>query len=730
MAERSSEAASVTQGIRRDALRFAEADVDGNSKLSFEEFLDMQPRGVLQAHSEHEIRSWFNDADLDDDGTVSINEFFVWSMKRHALRGMDKMRSVFDKYDKNDTGAIDAIEFQKLCDDIGFGTHAHEIFMDLDHDKQGTISFTEIMEQLMGAVTESPVQNKLKKAKSFEERVHVRRNSTRKESSSPPLEVESSLPTKQLLMAMVWTEIDDKSDRTFKAGGQGLDVSAWKIDASDAAGLVQQLRDQVISAGATVNNLIELFNFEAGGSRSETDFFDVTEKEFVKAMRTRLRYTGSLSVIKGAFRLLGGDDGKVEVDELFEFVTGRTNSMRMKETKVSLEGLVLEPLMAEAGEEWTVEALRKSIQSMLISHKYAPHILLQAWDVDGDHRLSKNEFFAKMKRLVVEADGSRSDLWYDGVRPAVGKVFAQLCDKSKKAIELSTFSAFLNQGWPSSRPKQPAAQQPAPVEAAAEEAESSLPKQPTPKRADRRAVRREPVQHRRPTRPPPQIVDMAPAERRFARAQPGPKARPLPTPLYDSKVACKLTSSVLRLPKARPFSRGIWDGAIDGRWDSRVPGSRLPPVALSSSCANIALSPRTVSPRIIQGAPLEESKSSPMLNSVPARSVKASVSFGTLPDPATDGAVRGKKGSVRRQLAQLAGARRLRTQLAMSDRYGYDAGHRTRAVLDAFPLPEAELDIEPEHVPKAEHEVVLPPSGASRPHPFRTSGSTVVPQSR
>ena len=124
-------AASFQQHVQRDAMRFYEADAKGNSdhKLDFKEFLVMQPPAIKKSHTEAEIRGWFDAADTDGDGAVSINEFFVWTLQKEALNGMDGLRSLFECYDKDGTGCIDMHEFRRICDDLGFGGAAHEIFM-------------------------------------------------------------------------------------------------------------------------------------------------------------------------------------------------------------------------------------------------------------------------------------------------------------------------------------------------------------------------------------------------------------------------------------------------------------------------------------------------------------------------------------------------------------------------------------------------------------------------
>ena len=94
-------AASFQQHVQRDAMRFYEADAKGNSdhKLDFKEFLVMQPPAIKKSHTEAEIRGWFDAADTDGDGAVSINEFFVWTLQKEALNGMDGLRSLFECYD-------------------------------------------------------------------------------------------------------------------------------------------------------------------------------------------------------------------------------------------------------------------------------------------------------------------------------------------------------------------------------------------------------------------------------------------------------------------------------------------------------------------------------------------------------------------------------------------------------------------------------------------------------
>ena len=105
-------------------------DKDNSGELDLNEFLQMQPAAVRSKHSEEEIKAWFAQIDIDGDNSISINEYFTWSLSKALSNGDSGLRAVFQDYDKDGTGYLDEREFQKICDDIGFGAAAHDIFME------------------------------------------------------------------------------------------------------------------------------------------------------------------------------------------------------------------------------------------------------------------------------------------------------------------------------------------------------------------------------------------------------------------------------------------------------------------------------------------------------------------------------------------------------------------------------------------------------------------------
>ena len=85
--------ADMNLDTQEQAMRFAEYDENGDCKLDWDEFYAMQPKHLRSQFSPQVIRSWFDAADINGDGVLSINEFFLWTMS--ALRAWDcRLRDV------------------------------------------------------------------------------------------------------------------------------------------------------------------------------------------------------------------------------------------------------------------------------------------------------------------------------------------------------------------------------------------------------------------------------------------------------------------------------------------------------------------------------------------------------------------------------------------------------------------------------------------------------------
>lgn len=199
-------AAHFIQEAQRSALRFAEADTDGDLKLNFEEFLRMQPTLVRDRHTDEQIHNWFVMADfVDGNGEVGLYEFFMWTLTREFMSNpgaMSSLRTVFNLYDGDSSGYIDESDFHRLCTDLGFGVSAHDFFVKLDDDCTHSINYLELLDKLPNRVDKS----------------------TRALSES---------------MAQAWLDHDKQ---LHKHGKEKVDTSNWLLNASEPDALAEQLR--------------------------------------------------------------------------------------------------------------------------------------------------------------------------------------------------------------------------------------------------------------------------------------------------------------------------------------------------------------------------------------------------------------------------------------------------------------------------------------------------------
>jgi Ca2+-binding EF-hand superfamily protein len=274
--------------IRNSSRSFAEADADGNQHLDFEEFLAMQPRQVLEAHSNEELRQLFDAADVSGDGMLSIDEWFLFSLGQSAQEhGASTLEAVFEKYDRNRSGTLDSDEFESLCRNMGFGSESRKLFTVLDHDNSGSLSYRE----LAAALAAGDVSGRLSS-------VTKRRESTK-------------------VAAFVWAH--DGSQRDSGRERRSIDTSNWRLRGQTTEAIRDELRDLLQKCGGHIADLIRIFDTDEGDAALLID-----DVEFYKAMRERLGYRGPTYVLRDVFRSLDSDgSGAIGFDELFEFVRGR-----------------------------------------------------------------------------------------------------------------------------------------------------------------------------------------------------------------------------------------------------------------------------------------------------------------------------------------------------------------------------------------------------------------------
>lgn len=133
-------------GLTRDAsVLFYEADVDGSRALGFDEFLTILPKQMRSTATPEELRSLFNSADSNGNGVITLDELFLFTLAFAAEHTGTGFEAIFRRFDTNGEGRLDAREFARAAEDMGFGSIAHDLFVELDHDASGSISYDELL---------------------------------------------------------------------------------------------------------------------------------------------------------------------------------------------------------------------------------------------------------------------------------------------------------------------------------------------------------------------------------------------------------------------------------------------------------------------------------------------------------------------------------------------------------------------------------------------------------
>ena len=77
---------SLTSDAKVDMTLFAEADRDGDTRLSWAEFQSLMPSLMRKQFTHDAMRSWFLAADRNSDGYIDIHDYWRWSLGRLITR--------------------------------------------------------------------------------------------------------------------------------------------------------------------------------------------------------------------------------------------------------------------------------------------------------------------------------------------------------------------------------------------------------------------------------------------------------------------------------------------------------------------------------------------------------------------------------------------------------------------------------------------------------------------
>ena len=385
--------------LSRDAATaFLEADVDGDRKVSFAEFMSrMVPSNMLASTSNEALRELFDSVDTDGSGFITMDEFFLWTLRfaqDHTGAGIEV---VFRRYDKTGEGVLDANEFAQAAEELGFGAVAHEVFMELDPDGSGAVSHHEMLNTL-------------------------------KERSI-------SQDAKRFLTGLA-----------FDAGRKAvtLDVTTWTLKPENK----QSVRAQLVSFLARHDppaRASDLYRAMTGGGE------EVLKRDSFHLAMARIGMPPKHeALVEEIFTELDGDgSGAIGDSEMSTWIQGgegrktRARKLTLRASHPDAEGpraQVKDPIK-----------LRAELQLALIRSGLSPIDLLRAYDTSGEGSFSKREFLSMMKAIV-----SDQEAWEDGVRDVVLVLFRTVAGEDR-TVDVAEFQSWLQKGWRALKQRESAA---------------------------------------------------------------------------------------------------------------------------------------------------------------------------------------------------------------------------------------------------------------------------------
>ena len=394
--------------LSRDcAMAFYDGDVDGNNELSFEEFIQVVPDEMKMNTTLKQLKKLFDAVDADESGAITLDEFFIWSLSFIQEQTGAGMAAFFARYDSSGEGVLDAREFARAAEDLGFGAVGHDIFVELDPDESGTVSYSELIGFLKGSGASERVKSVSSEAKRF-------------------------------LTGVAYSVTDV---------GDAPDPLTWGLVAKDS----NELRDELkaIMSKFPQVRVTTLFSIMTNGSSNP-----ISRQGLPNALSRIGHCGGEEHFYETLYAEIDLDkSGMFGLDDMTTWINNvegvTSTALKLKLPRTANTGLLQTPIGMNAvpypcplnDVEWDVAALQKALQLMLIKAGISPLNLLRAWDKDDSGAFSKKEFLVMIKKMVNDPE-----LWDDELRDVSQSAF-QKVSAGDSSIDFTEFEQWLNQGW-------------------------------------------------------------------------------------------------------------------------------------------------------------------------------------------------------------------------------------------------------------------------------------------
>lgn len=388
-----------TAKLSRDVAKaFFEADLTGEHKLSCEEFITVVPAAMKTRATPEDLQKLFESVDYDGNGFISIDEFFIWTLSFMRTTKGSGLDEVFLRYDKKGLGELNASDFARACEDIGFGDLANDFFIELDPENKGVIAPGSVLGQIKS-------RRVSREAKRF------------------------------------ITELAFDADRK----ATEIDATHWSLDVDSKEKLRAHLQ-YLIREHDPPARVADLFHAMADDRQS------LTKDEFAMALARMGLPPKNHWLTDAAFKQIDVSGcGEIRESELRAWING----VELRKARAKQLTLKDKPGRTRLRElEWLPATLREQLQLALISDDLTPLDFLRAYEAstrgssgseatqrEKEVVFSKRDVLVMMKRILNDVE-----LWDDVVRSVVEETFYALANASK-VVEIEEFQKFLMGGW-------------------------------------------------------------------------------------------------------------------------------------------------------------------------------------------------------------------------------------------------------------------------------------------
>ena len=384
--------ASTVNVAREASLAFLEADANNDGMLTYVEFKDAIGRlrsrtgsiDTIAAKDEQALRELFDSIDGNKNGVVEMDEYFLWTIDMSTKQGCG-LESLFKKYDTTGEGLLDANEFALAVEDLGFSaTFAHDLFVDLDDDNSGAVSYSEITQTLKARVGELGADSKkLLTSLAFHD--------SHAWNAAQKVDVRTG---RRVLKASTPASDPPASDEVLKTLKANQASATSELKGPDAESLRKQLQELLAANAMRDSDLYNLLTMPlVRGDPSQP----LSKHLFVRGIQ-ELGYSGAPGMLVNLFKRIDSDKtGIIGFAELREWMTGKMRrTTRARETHLlyGLKGVTLRDI------KWTPKRLRREMVRMLQRAELAPIDMVRAWDPNNDMTFSKQEFLVMMKKII------------------------------------------------------------------------------------------------------------------------------------------------------------------------------------------------------------------------------------------------------------------------------------------------------------------------------------------